>query len=167
MLHAIELEPNYDLAHWLYAMSLAHRGRFDEAISEMDITLAINPDSLLYQRDRGRFLFYARRYDEAIVQLKRSVELDKNFATSYGWGFLAYEMKGDYAQAYEWFIKSQELLSPQNVELFQKAYETSDWKGVRQKRLELERLRPQRRRHSNFGQTYRHPAQCGENSAAV
>ena len=29
----------------------------------------------MYERDRGRILYYSRRYDEAIVQLTRTLEL--------------------------------------------------------------------------------------------
>ena len=90
----------------------------------MKIALAIDPNSLVYQRERGRFFYFARRYDEAIVQLERVLELDENFNTAYGWLSLAYEMKGDYAGAFEWFIKDQKRSNPEYVEPLQKAYET-------------------------------------------
>jgi len=63
-------------------------------------------------------LYYARRYDEAIVQLRRVIELDENFGTAYGWLSLAYEMKGDYARAFETFISSQKRSNPEGVEIY-------------------------------------------------
>lgn len=137
---AIELEPNNDLARAIYAELLAERGRFDEAMAEKETALAINPGSLAYQRDRGRILYFARRYNEAIEQLERVLEIDENFGTARGWLFRAYEMKGDYAGAYETFIKSQKLSNSDRVEVFQKAYETAGWKGVRRKFLEFSKL---------------------------
>ncbi|MBA4125159.1 MAG: protein kinase [Acidobacteria bacterium] len=140
LLRAIELEPNNDLAHWVYALLLNYRGRFDEAMAEIETTLAIDPNSPFYQRQRGRFLYYARRYDEAIVQFKRVIELDENSgaASAQLWG--AYEMKGDDAGAYETFIKYQKQTNPEHIEVYQKAYETAGWQGVRQKLLEFDKL---------------------------
>ncbi len=139
LLRAIELEPNNDSAHGGYAGLLARSGRFDEAMTEIELALAIDPGSLSNQRDRGRYLYFARRYDEAIVQLKRALEVDKNFLTAYGWLWQAYEMKGDYAGAYEWFMRGQKHRTPENVEPLQKAYKTSGWQGVKQKQLEIEK----------------------------
>jgi len=137
LLHAIELEPNNDSAHWLYALLLAYRGRFAEAMAEIETAQAIDPGALMYMRDRGRILYYARRYDEAIVQLKRVIDLDENFGTAYDWLWNAYEMKGDYAGAYESFIKRRKRTNPDRTEILQRAYETAGWLGVRRKQLEF------------------------------
>lgn len=141
---AIELEPNNDLAHWVYALLLAYRGRIDEAMLSIDAALTINPGSLFYQRTRGRFLYYARRYDEAIVQLKRVIELDENSASALGYLFLAYEMKGDYVGAYESLMKRQKLTNPDRIEVYQKAYETAGWLGVSRKLLVFDKLDEQK-----------------------
>ncbi|HEX6623289.1 MAG TPA: protein kinase, partial [Pyrinomonadaceae bacterium] len=50
LLRAIELEPNNDAAHWLYALLLAYRGRFDEALAEIETAQAIDPSALVYMR---------------------------------------------------------------------------------------------------------------------
>ena len=139
-LTALELEPNNDLAHAQYAILLGEWGRFDEGMAEIDAALAIDPRSLVYQRDRGRILYFARRYDEAIVQLKRVVELNANFTTAYSWLWSAYEMKGDYARAYETIINHQKQTNLDRVEVYQKAYETAGWLGVKRKRLELSKF---------------------------
>lgn len=165
LLHAIELEPNNDHAHWLYALVLSYRGRFDEAMAEVETALAIDPGALMYQRDRGRFLYYARRYDEAIVQLKRVIDLDENFGSAYGWLMFSYEMKGDYAGAYETFIKTQKRTNPDRVEIYQKAYETEGWQGVGRKRLEFFKLN-ENKPESSFFDTARWCALPGEKEQA-
>ncbi len=139
LLHAIELEPNNDTAHGSYSGLLVESGRFDDGIAQLDIAQAINPSSLIYQRDRGRYLYFARRYDEAIVQLKRVIEVDENFRTAYGWLWQTYQMKGDHLGAYEWFMKFQKIANPESIEPLQKAYETAGWQGVRRKRLEIDK----------------------------
>jgi tetratricopeptide (TPR) repeat protein len=165
LLRAIELEPNSDLAHDLYAMYLSVRGRFDEAIAESKTALEIDPNSVKYQQFNGVILYRARRYDESILQFKRVVEVDENFATAYGWLMLAYEMKGDNAGAYEWFMKNQKRANSEHIELYQNAYETLGWQGVRQKLLELEKLSEQKP-SSNYYRLARQCAMLGEKEQA-
>jgi DNA-binding winged helix-turn-helix (wHTH) protein/tetratricopeptide (TPR) repeat protein len=140
LLRAIELDRNCDLAHEQYASYLVARGRFEEAIAEIKTALEIDPNSFMYQLNNGRILYQARRYDEAVIQLKRLIEVNEDYAIAYSWLWLAYEMKGDDAQAYEWFLKWQKLTNPERIELFKKAYETSGWQAVRQKACELNKL---------------------------
>ena len=143
LLRAVELEPNNDLAHAIYADFLVQRySRFDEALAEIETALAINPGSLAHLRDRGRIFYFARRYDEAIVELKRVLEIDKNFNTAYGWLWRAYAMKGDDAGAYEYFIKNR--ANADYIEPLQKAYETVGWQGLLRKRIELQKLDEQK-----------------------
>lgn len=150
LLHAIKLEPNSDHAHWLYALVLSYRGRFDEAMTEIETAQAIDPGALMYMRDRGRILYYARRYDEAIVQLKRIIDLDENFASAYGWLSHAYALKGDYAGAYQTFIADQKLRHPDRVKIFQKAYQTAGWQEVGRKRLEFFKINEHKPESSYF-----------------
>jgi DNA-binding winged helix-turn-helix (wHTH) protein/tetratricopeptide (TPR) repeat protein len=137
LLRAIELEPNNDHAHWLYSLVLAYRGRFDEAIKKVETAQAIYPGALMYMRDRGRYLYYARRYDEAIEQLNRVIDLDEDFVTAYGWLWRSYELTGDTDAAYRTFIKHRQKTRPDRAEIFQKAYESGGWQAVRRKQLEI------------------------------
>jgi DNA-binding winged helix-turn-helix (wHTH) protein/Tfp pilus assembly protein PilF/TolB-like protein len=156
LLHAIALEPNSDLAHQQYAFYLAVRGRFDEAIAESKAALEINPNALIIQREYGVILYLARRYDEAILQFQRIIEVYKDLGAVEAWLWQACEMKGDNAQAYEWFMKLQKRANPERVELYQNAYEASGWQGVRQKKFELDKL-DERKPGSNL---YRLARQC-------
>lgn len=131
-LRAIELEPNNDTAHWLYAMNLANRGRFDEAMREIETAQTIDPGATMYMEHRGRILYYARRYDEAITQFQQVRDLDDRLNQPYAGLSRVYEIKGDYATAYQFFLKREER-SPRKdrLEIYQKAYETAGWIGVR------------------------------------
>jgi len=165
LLRAIELDPNSESAHEQYAFYLAVRGRFDEAIAESKIALEINPSSLVIQLRRGVILYLARRYDEAILQFKRVIEVDENFVTTYGWLWLACEMKGDDARAYEWFMRFQKQRNSEHIELFQNIYKTSGWRAVRQKQLEIEKLNEQKP-SANLYAMARQCAKLGEKEQA-
>jgi DNA-binding winged helix-turn-helix (wHTH) protein/TolB-like protein/Tfp pilus assembly protein PilF len=140
--HAMELEPNSESVYAGRATLLAVRGRFDEALTAIDTALEIDPNVLSHQRDRGRILYLARRYDEAILQLQRVVEVDRNFTSAYFWLWLACEMNGDTAHAYEWFLKTQS--SPEQIELYKNTYEASGWQAVKQKVIEAEKQNQQK-----------------------
>jgi eukaryotic-like serine/threonine-protein kinase len=154
LLRALELEPNNDVAHWLYALLSAYRGNFDKAMEEIETAQSVDPSALLYKRDRGRILYYSHRYDEAIVQFKRVIELNENFSGTKHWLLHAYELKGDYADAYEVFIKLQKQMvvdyptikpiDAERVEIYQKAYESGGWHGVRRKQLEFDKIDSQK-----------------------
>ena len=136
-LRAIELEPNNEAAHWLYALNLSNRGRFDEALAEIEIAMTIEPGSTMHMEHRGQILYCARRYDEAIKQWQQVIDLDDRPNQPYAGLSRTYEIKGDYASAYQFFLKREER-SPRRdrLEIYQKAYETAGWIGVRRELAE-------------------------------
>jgi tetratricopeptide (TPR) repeat protein len=75
---AIELNPNYAYAHECYASLLLSRGQVDDAIVEMNRAQELDPFSLAISAKRGFILENARRYDEAIEQLRRVIAMDQN-----------------------------------------------------------------------------------------
>ena len=79
---ALELNPQYPLAHHWYAEFLNEMGRFDEAMAEIRRAQALDPMSVLIHRDVGWHLFCQRRYDEAIAQLRETLTLDPGFAAA-------------------------------------------------------------------------------------
>src|SRR5262245_57991239 len=75
---AIELNPNYAYAHDCYASFLVSKGRTEEAIAETNRAQELDPFSLAISVKRGFILENARRYDEAIEQLRRVIARDQN-----------------------------------------------------------------------------------------
>ena len=98
------------------------------------------------------------------MQLERVLEVNKSFNTTLALLYRVYEMKGDYAGAYEWFVKDQKQRNPERIEDYQKAYETGGWLGVRRKMLEFEKLSEQTT--SNYYQIARQSAVLGEKEQA-
>src|SRR5262249_8785876 len=63
----------------------------------------------------GNILFHARRYDEAIAQMKKTLELDNNFAITHQCLARIYQAHGNYADAVEEFARYQELNNEQKT----------------------------------------------------
>ncbi|HEU5459170.1 MAG TPA: winged helix-turn-helix domain-containing protein [Pyrinomonadaceae bacterium] len=80
---AIELNQNYANAHNFYAGYLMCRGRADEAITASNRARELDPFSLSISAQRGFLLENARRYDEAISQLRSVIEMDANHYQAY------------------------------------------------------------------------------------
>lgn len=76
---AIELNPGYASAHHWYGWYLALMGRLDQATAEMRHAQELDPLSLEITADLGLSFFFARRYDVAIKQFQKALEMDQNF----------------------------------------------------------------------------------------
>jgi serine/threonine protein kinase/tetratricopeptide (TPR) repeat protein len=109
---AISLNPNYATAHLWYGLGpLSAMGEFDRAIAEGKRALELDPVSPIINADVGTIYTLARRYDEAIAQLRDTVEMNPQFYgghRSLGW---ALELKG---------------ATPEAIAEYQKAFELSD-----------------------------------------
>jgi tetratricopeptide (TPR) repeat protein len=75
---AIDLNPSYANAHNFYASFLMSRGRVEESIAASDRARELDPFSLSISAQRGFLLENARRYDEAIEQLRAVIAMDPN-----------------------------------------------------------------------------------------
>jgi len=65
---AIDLNPNYSIAHHWLAFDLAAMGRMDEAVDEVRRARQTDPLSAIINPDEAEILYWARRYDEALQQ---------------------------------------------------------------------------------------------------
>jgi serine/threonine protein kinase/Tfp pilus assembly protein PilF len=76
---AIKLNPNYGTAHHWYGWFLIMRGRFDEAAASMKRARDVDPLSIIIQTESVWPFFYARDYDRALGQLKKAMDIDRDF----------------------------------------------------------------------------------------
>ncbi|HEX9423820.1 MAG TPA: protein kinase [Pyrinomonadaceae bacterium] len=106
---AIELNPNYPVAHHWYAVYLTVLGRQPEALGEIRRAHELDPLSLSINAWLGRILALAGQPDQAIEQLRRTVEMDPNFFLAhYRLGYV-YEEKGKYEDAVFEFMQVLKL----------------------------------------------------------
>jgi len=96
---AIELNPNYASAHHWYAYYCFSRNRVDEGLREIRLAQQLDPQSLIIQNDAGQLLYMARRYDEAIVQERRVLDMDENLSWPHRFLGLSYFAKQQYPEA--------------------------------------------------------------------
>ena len=73
---ALELNPNYAVAHQWYASLLSGLGRHEEALTEVLWARELDPLSLVINAFVGFIHMRARRYDQAIEVCAKAVELD-------------------------------------------------------------------------------------------
>jgi Tfp pilus assembly protein PilF len=96
---AIELQPKDATAHHLYGLFLERRARLEEATMEMAQAVALDPVSLIINKNVGDAFYYRRQYDEAIEQYRKTLELDPTFFLARLWLGKSYEQKGMYKEA--------------------------------------------------------------------
>jgi Tfp pilus assembly protein PilF len=87
---AIELNPRYSTAHLWLANLFMIRGQHDDALSEFQIARRLDPFSMPAITSAGWLAYYSRRFDEAVVQLGRAIELVPDFMMARYWLGLTY-----------------------------------------------------------------------------
>jgi serine/threonine protein kinase/Tfp pilus assembly protein PilF len=80
---ALDLNPGHAPSRQWYAMFLASRSRFDEALAEMKRALELDPLSLIIQSGIGRILHFSGRLDEAIGQYEHVLQTNPRFAQAH------------------------------------------------------------------------------------
>jgi len=107
---AIELNPNYATAHHWYArLTLVMIGDLDHAMAEAKRAYELDPVSAIIHADMGGVNLAARRYDEAIQQLRATLEVDPGFYWAHRWLGMALELKGDTEDAIAEYKRAIEL----------------------------------------------------------
>jgi TolB-like protein/Tfp pilus assembly protein PilF len=107
---AIALNPNYPTAHhWYGCNNLLVMARFDEAIAEGHRAQELDPFSLIINADLGYDYIYARRYDQAIEQLRKTIEMDQSFYYAHRLLGQAYELKGSFPEAFAEYQRAKRM----------------------------------------------------------
>jgi TolB-like protein/DNA-binding winged helix-turn-helix (wHTH) protein/Flp pilus assembly protein TadD len=136
--HAIEVNPNYAIAHAWYAQYLWAMGRFDQSTSEAKRSLELDPFSESVSNYAAWTFYLARRYDISVQQSKRTLELNPDSPYGHYNLALAYERTGRPKEAVEEFMKEERLAgrSPtEQLTALEQAYHRSGVQGYWEKRL--------------------------------
>ncbi|MGH7555574.1 MAG: tetratricopeptide repeat protein [Longimicrobiales bacterium] len=102
---AIDFNPGYATAHQWYGLFLAAWNRVPDGEARMARAAQLDPLSLIINAELGLVRFFARRYDDAIAQLHRTLEMDSTFGQA--WAFLVptYATAGHYDEALDAFLR--------------------------------------------------------------
>jgi tetratricopeptide (TPR) repeat protein len=82
-IRSLELGPTYATANHWYAEYAMTMGRHEEAMVRIRNSQDLDPLSLIISVAVGWGLYFARRDDEALEQLRRTVDLDPNYPVTY------------------------------------------------------------------------------------
>jgi serine/threonine protein kinase/tetratricopeptide (TPR) repeat protein len=97
---SLELDPNLALTHYRYAwVYLSPMGRHDEAIAEMKRAMELEPLSVVQGANFAAVYLYARQFDKALDQARKTYDLDPNMVTGQNWMCHAYDVNGMYAES--------------------------------------------------------------------
>jgi TolB-like protein/DNA-binding winged helix-turn-helix (wHTH) protein/Flp pilus assembly protein TadD len=116
---ATSLDPNYATGHEGRSIYLSAMGRLGEAADELRRAQELDPLSLAISTDIGWQLYLGRHYDDALRQLRKTLDLDDRFALAHLWAGRTYEQKRMYAEAIDEFRKTANALPGSAVALAQ------------------------------------------------
>jgi len=129
------LSPNSAHVRRFYAVNIANEKKFDEALYHLNVARELDPDNAFNLKLKGRVLYFARRWDEAIEASKKAYDLVPE-AEQTSFVYMSYEMKGDLENAFEWFLVVKKIDDPNEDEnAWRKIYAKSGWPGVLRERL--------------------------------
>lgn len=145
-IEAIKQNPHYATAHHWYAEFLTTQGRFNEAMKEIKLASSLDPFSMPISVDSGIYLFFAHRFDEAIIQFQKTLELDPDNTRAMSMLSASYEQNKDYSKsvdAYDAYLdllkkqkKTTEGKQPDKIEPFRKDFERGGMTAFWRRKLE-------------------------------
>ena len=107
---AIEINPNYAEAHFLFSYYLTHMGQFDSAFAEIMHAQELDPLSIQYIVGAADIYKDARQYDRAIELCRKALELDANYGEAFLFSGQAHEYKGSYDEAIAAYGRARDLM---------------------------------------------------------
>jgi serine/threonine protein kinase/tetratricopeptide (TPR) repeat protein len=99
--------PEVRVRHALY--NLLPRGRFQEAIKEIEKGIEQDPLSILFRSYLSFILNVAGMYDRAIAEARKSLEIEEGFWATHSMMAHAYAFQGMFAEAIEWAEEAYRL----------------------------------------------------------
>ena len=114
-LRALELGPSLSQVHINYAYLLANRGAGDEAVVEARRAEKLDPLSPMAGQQVGMMLYLARRYEESIAQLERTILLSPYYWFTYQRLAQVLLTTGEYDRGIEVAQKGIELAGPETL----------------------------------------------------
>jgi len=107
--HALELNPNSPDGHQGSGNYYATLGQLQQSVLEMQRARDLDPLSLMVNTDLCMVLYFARRYDEALVQCKTTLELDPRSSPTLRQLGAVYAAKGMGLEASSAFLRAHSL----------------------------------------------------------
>jgi TolB-like protein/DNA-binding CsgD family transcriptional regulator/Tfp pilus assembly protein PilF len=104
---AIALNSSIPEAHHWYALLLMQQAHFDEALEKIETARKLDPLSIVVNRNNGVIHYYARRYNQALKELRKTFELDPHFVRTRYFLGKVYLQKSMFGKALSEFQKEK------------------------------------------------------------
>lgn len=108
-LRALSIAPDYAVAHMWYGLYLAQTGKLDEAVPRLRHAQRLEPLQLGTSANIGMLLYFSRRYDDAVEQLRQVLEVEPGMDHARSLLGRAYLRKGDHGMAIQEFKRRKSL----------------------------------------------------------
>jgi TolB-like protein/Tfp pilus assembly protein PilF len=118
---ALELNMNSAATRHWYALYLAELGRCEEALEAINAAQRLDPLSPIIHAAKGKILWIMRRYDLAIQECEKALELEPDFPPALFVIAQAYSQEGKYGEAVEAADKFVQF-APRDVPDLEAAY---------------------------------------------
>jgi tetratricopeptide (TPR) repeat protein len=141
---AIALNPNLASAHHNYSVYLVMTERPDEAVNESERARDLDPFDFWANQWLGQTLYHARRYDDALRQIRRTLEMFPDRGNFYDDIADVYEQKKMFADAFAAHQQALSLNKDPSVTSLGEAYKRAGYRGYLLKKIQvLEQGHPQ------------------------
>ena len=143
---ALELNPSYATGHqWYGDAYLNSEGRVDQALVELRKAQELDPLSAIIATDLAKEFYYLRRYEEAIAQAQKALELDPQFVQAHMLRQRSLMAEGKYADAASELESMKSRCEPERY-LAESSFlhaRSGDFAGARRELLQLVALSSQ------------------------
>jgi TolB-like protein/tetratricopeptide (TPR) repeat protein len=119
---ALALSPRYARGHFASGMHHAAMGRVDQAVAALKRAQELDPLSVLTLAAAARPYYNGRRYEEAIAQARRALEIDSTFSRAHYWLGMSFAQIGRPREAIREFDETVRQAGPTPVYLAATAY---------------------------------------------
>jgi tetratricopeptide (TPR) repeat protein len=119
---ALALSPRYARGHFAFGMHLTGMGRVDEAVAALKRAQELEPLSVLTLAAAARPYYNGRRYEEAIAQARKALEIDSTFSRAHYWLGMSFAQMGRPREAIREFDETLRQAGPTPVYLAASAY---------------------------------------------
>jgi TolB-like protein/DNA-binding winged helix-turn-helix (wHTH) protein/Tfp pilus assembly protein PilF len=140
---AIALKPNDALAHGSYAGYLLAMERLDEAAKESERARDLDPFSAQVNWWVGQLLYHARRYDDALRQNRRGLEMYPDNAALYDAMADVYEQTKSFAEAFAARSQALKLRKDPTSATLDEAYKRFGYSGYLRRKVAILEQTPQ------------------------
>jgi TolB-like protein len=135
----LALSPSNSLAEMQYSIYLDAMGRPEDAVAHMRRAVQLDPLSFLMNRHLGSVLYFAHHYDEALLYLHHTIEMEPTkLVYAAGWITRSYEVSHRYDEAERSDLMDLgAYVAARKLAPLRSAYQRGGWKAYQAARIRL------------------------------